>query len=438
MRLIVKLVFFLSIPLVWGHDNVDVFVPSDLNIVEPDASRPLLNKGYQEKLKEEYKSKYYEVWDINQYSGLDTKGYLESLYERYSINGKYFGQNKKPWSGEELNRYIHSADIDGFPNMFRKGISLHATNARLLPTHKPLFLDHSLAGEGYPFDYLQNSSIWPSTPLLIVHRSQDRAWYYCIAPFVEGWVMAKDIAFVSEDFISRWTEHDIGVLIEDEYPLEAQDRFLTSGYIGTVLPVIISTPLDHTIMVAKDQGDGNAEAIEVRVSWKVLAGKNYIATEKNFLSLITKLYGSPYGWGGAYFTRDCSALLRDLYAPFGIWLPRNSDSQINAGTEIYNITDLEKVDKVREIRERAIPYLSLIYKPGHIVMYLGVHKDTMMIFHSIWGIRTNNLSVMGRYIVGGTTITTLEPGIDMPHVSQTLLERFTSFNNLVDTESVID
>lgn len=44
------------------------------------------------------------------------------------------------------------------------------------------------------------------------------------------------------------------------------------------------------------------------------------------------MMGQHYGWGGMFGLRDCSAMTRDLLAPFGIWLPRNSVAQARTGS----------------------------------------------------------------------------------------------------------
>jgi cell wall-associated NlpC family hydrolase len=436
IRLILIAIIAFSSCGIKSHEIVQVYDPDDLQIEGREAEREIISRDYQEKLRDSYKDKYYRVWESNAYNGTDTKAYLSGLYKRYSRGGRYFAQNKRPWSEKESDRYISSANLGDFPSMNKRAITLHATNARLLPTSKPMFLDEALAGEGYPFDYLQNSAIWASTPLKIVHQSEDLAWYYCISPFVEGWIMAKDIALVDNGFIDSWMSKDIGILLEDEYPLTSGSGFITSGYIGMVLPISNSDPLKHTVMVAK-HGEKRYAAIEyAMVGIEKIADENYRPTKNNFLSLIQKLYGSPYGWGGAYFTRDCSALLRDIYSPFGIWLPRNSGSQIAAGEKIFDIEGLSNSGKMRELRDSALPCLSLIYKPGHIVMYLGTHNNQMMIFHSVWGVKTKNLTALGRYIIGGTTITDLEPGKYLPYVEETLLDRFTKFNTLIPEEGL--
>ena len=46
----------------------------------------------------------------------------------------------------------------------------------------------------------------------------------------------------------------------------------------------------------------------------------------------------PYGYGGLYDNRDCSAMTRDLFAPFGLYLPRNSSEQARGGKVVPLLT----------------------------------------------------------------------------------------------------
>lgn len=55
---------------------------------------------------------------------------------------------------------------------------------RALPTDDPLFNDPRQAGEGYPFDNLQMSSLRPGTPVYTLTKSKDQRWQYVVSPAV--------------------------------------------------------------------------------------------------------------------------------------------------------------------------------------------------------------------------------------------------------------
>ncbi|GAB5465952.1 MAG: NlpC/P60 family N-terminal domain-containing protein [Candidatus Kapaibacteriales bacterium] len=396
----------------------------------------LLKKDYVDELREEYKDRFFRVWDDITFTS-DSRDYILSLYSRYKTPGRYFGQNHKEWENEKLNSYIDNADFSSAPTLKKNAISVYATNARLLPTIKPLFLSPDMAGEGYPFDYLQNSAIWPGTPLKIFHTSKDGAWYYCSAPFVEGWIESKDIAICDDSFVKEYKKNDIGIIKKDEISaIDNNGQFISTLYIGTAISVLNSQTGIISCLIPKRDEDGNAVIATTNIRKDQITLKNDRVYVKDFYDLVKETIGSPYGWGGAYFTRDCSALIRDIYSVFGIWLPRNSGAQIKAGKESTGLEGMSKKQKYEKIDSVAIPLLSLIYKKGHIVIYMGYHSNIMMIYHSAWGVKTSSLMNRGRYVMGGAVLTELEPGKDMPLVEETFMDSFSSFTNLVPKDDL--
>jgi hypothetical protein len=107
-------------------------------------------------------------------------------------------------------------------------------------------------------------------------------------------------------------------------------------------------------------------------------------------------------------------MTRDFFTPFGIWLPRHSEDQVK---EVGTYVDLQRLDpaqKEKIILEKGIPYLSLLWRKGHVMLYIGEQNDRALIFHNAWGIKTMDLSGReGRKIIGKAVITTLYPGEEL-------------------------
>jgi hypothetical protein len=155
--------------------------------------------------------------------------------------------------------------------------------------------------------------------------------------------------------------------------------------------------------------------------------------KKNLKAIINEVEKTNYGWGGIYNQRDCSSMLRDLYAPFGIWLPRNSSQQAKIGKVIF-LKDKTDKEKVQIIKEKAIPFKTLLYKRGHIVLYLGTYNEKIIIFHNAWGIKTKKDGVEGRYVVGKPVYTTLQFGRGLKDYDETseILKNLISMNILIN------
>jgi hypothetical protein len=145
--------------------------------------------------------------------------------------------------------------------------------------------------------------------------------------------------------------------------------------------------------------------------------------------------GQPYGWGGLYGNRDCSATLQDLFTPFGIELPRNSRDQIEAGPAV-DLSGLDREAKLARIREAGVPWRTLLYKPGHILLYLGELDGEPVALHTMWGVKTRGpWGREGRRVVGATVITTLSPGTELDRLAPDgdLLESLTALRVLGET-----
>ena len=145
--------------------------------------------------------------------------------------------------------------------------------------------------------------------------------------------------------------------------------------------------------------------------------------------LSNRLINQSYGWGGLYNNRDCSSMIRDLFTPFGIWFPRNSKSQKNVGKS-KNISKLSDKKKESYILNNAIAYKTLLWLPGHIMLYIGKENNKPLVFHNIWGLRT--IDEMKRLIIGKAVITTLTPGSEISYIDKSF-----NFLNQIQSMSII-
>jgi hypothetical protein len=106
-------------------------------------------------------------------------------------------------------------------------------------------------------------------------------------------------------------------------------------------------------------------------------------------------------------------MIKDLFAPFGLWLPRHSADQAKEGGTFIDLQKLSPKEKELMILKQGIPYLTLIWRRGHIMLYIGSYQGRVLVFHNLWGVRTKDfLGRETRKIVGHAAITTLHPGIE--------------------------
>ena len=340
----------------------------------------------------------------------------------YLKNRQWYGINRLPLPRIWIRKQLTRCRYEELGTLNRPAITLTRTDLRLLPTRAPLFQKPWLEGEGYPFDYNQNSAVHPFTPLLISHTTHDGGWSFVKTPFASGWVPSRDIYPLSSKNVDRFVKARLIAPLNDRHPLyDAAGRFVTYADIGTLLPV---TAKGKPLLLCRCR----RKPLLGRPPSPPFAAEVLPMTADRVALVIGQLLHQPYGWGGIAGFRDCSATTRDFFMPFGIWLPRNSGAQAKVG-RVLSLKGLSAKEKEAKIKALGIPFRTLLHLPGHIMLYVGQAKGRAWVLHTMWGIHTKN---NGRRIIGQTVISDLYLGADMPDVEKKdqLIEKIDSMNIL--------
>ncbi len=371
----------------------------------------------------DFLQKRYTPWLLNR---VDTASSSVTWAIRYYEKRTLFGENRLPLLKSRWSRWIENLNYDALNRMKRHAVTIRPSNLRLFPSERPIFFDPSSAGEGYPFDYNQNSAIKAFTPLLVSHLSRDGGWAFVQTPFALGWLKIEDIAFVSQKQIDRIMKMPMVTVVKEGAALyDGKQNFLFYAKTATLFPLIREEDGFYRILVPKEiDRQARFEESLIPLTW---AKRMPLSFDRTNIALIASgLLGEPYGWGGVAQDRDCSAMTRDFFAPFGIWLPRNSKAQAKVG-KVISLKGLSKREKERMIIKNGIPFLTLVHLPGHIMLYVGTKNKNAYVMHNIWGIRTED---GGRYLIAKAVITRLDLGMEIPEADKKSLpiERIDSMN----------
>lgn len=394
------------------------FADLDLNLVnyaiKPDA---------QEQLAENYIKQYFSPWVSITYSTLSStaiKQQMGNILHTFQQT-KGCGANGQLIRSSWLEKLGKNANVVNFPSLEKKAIILRDTQSRLLPTEEPYFNQWTAKGsDGYPFDRIQQSLIPANTPVLVQHISDDGSWYLVVTPSYYAWVKGQDLAFTSSDFIHQWQTNNYVVSTLDRLIAPPSFDFPSlSLRIGNIYSIKNTTNQYHEILIATNNSDNEAIIKNVKVPIAFLNPFPIPAKLTAIIELANQFLGKPYGWGGMYGYRDCSATTMDLMSPFGLWLPRNSGDQINTGTKI-DLKGLSSSIKEKIIKEQGIPFLTLLHLPGHIGLYIAGEKEPHFL-QNAWG-------------YGGTVVTPLfAKDID----GCSYIDCIDSLTNLVSNEQII-
>lgn len=395
--------------------SVDKWLPAG-----SDANTPLMDEATQQKYFAALKTRYFGLgrdenspWNAAYIASVLKEGPEAvrdaSVNQLLSDKSVLWGQNFRPHSARWKTEVRGNADTEishDYHPAYR-AIAIRETLVRVLPTDDPAFDDYRLAGQGYPFDNLQMSSIRPGVPVYILTTSRDERWRYVCTPTVTGWVHSEDVAPVSQGFVTEWVamaNRNLGAIIRDSVSVADGSRFFFTARPGTILPFRKLRPGTFQVAVPTQGRGDSAERHWVTLDDNAFVSMPWQMVPGHLATLLRTMGDRPYGWGNNVFHNDCSAELRSLLMPFGIFLPRNSAAQIQSAARVIDLSKEDVNARLAYLKDHGKPFRTLIYIPGHTMLYIGNAvvngQNVPMTYQDLWGLRPKNGK--SRSIVGGS------------------------------------
>lgn len=374
-----------------------------------------------------FESQYFSVWNIE--TPKETKEDVQWAFNVFKAGNSY-AENLKLHKNSFFDEMKENSQYEKYSSLNRRAIALKELNIRAFPTMRPLLRDPEKAGEGFPFDYLQNSTIHANKPLFATHYSRDREWVHIVSSFAYGWVKSDEIVFLEEKHTDLWQKAEQVVVIKEGVPIYSlEGDFLFKSKIGMMFALISEDENYYTVLTVSSYKSSQPLYLHSKISKDTVHKGVLSFNSKNINIVFDEMLKSNYGWGGMYGQRDCSSTLRDAFIPFGIWLPRNSLQQSKLG-DVISLEGLSDEAKIATIKEKATAFKTLLYKQGHIVLYVGTYKGKVVVFQNTWGIKTDKDGIEGRFIVGKTLFSTLQIGEDLKEYDEDagLLRNLKSMN----------
>ncbi len=184
-------------------------------------------------------------------------------------------------------------------------------------------------------------------------------------------------------------------------------QFLFSAYIGSIFPrVDNSSTLSKKLMIPSIK-NGHAVIKYAEIPNQNTADMPLMVTQRNIANILSSLTGRPYGWNGSYFYNDCSSELKNFFASFGIWLPKESASQPRYG-RMVDMSYASPEQRISYLMENGKPFLTIIYIGGRVVMYIGNYPNSYnkesplmaMSYQDVWGLHPAGVNT--RIVIGGS------------------------------------
>ncbi|MCE3046845.1 SH3 domain-containing protein [Helicobacter kayseriensis] len=315
-----------------------------------------------------------------------------------------YGENLEANTLEYTQGILQNMQIKKYPSASQMALVIKDTNVRAVPTMRPRFSKPN----GYPFDRWQNSLIFYGTPVLITHYDVSGRYAHIQTNFVYGWVEVADLALVSKTQAKELLNIKTFVMPNNDTQSikDKEGRYLTQMRVGKLFMLDDKKQM----LLFQRTSSGNLKISKTTADLSDFHSFPQAFSQKAVAYYINLLVGQKYGWGGMYESRDCSAFIRDIFGNFGLYLPRNSYAQAQYGNHQIGLDSLKLPQKESMILQNAIPFATILWLKGHIMLYIGKDQEgRAMVAHSGWSVQSSNLWEKKEHKLGGVVITTLTP-----------------------------
>jgi cell wall-associated NlpC family hydrolase len=328
-------------------------------------------------------------------------------------------------TGSELGSLRDSLELDAIPDRVPMNFALvvHRAPLRTFPTTQRVF---SKPGD-YDIDRFQESALFPGTPVAMLHASRDGRWRFVLAPNYAAWIQADALARGPRDEVLAYatkqprlvvTGSGVRTVFDPARP--ALSRLPLD--MGVHLPLLADWPRDapvsgqaayaaRVVQLPLRDSDGRLQLVPALVPRAEDARVGDLPlTRANLLRQAFKLLGERYGWGHDDDGRDCSGFLSDVFATFGVRMPRNTGDQ--AGSPVFAHESFDdgasRGDRMRAIG--ALQVGDLVYIPGHVLMVVGFENGAPWMIHDVQGVSVRDGGgELRRIPLNGVSVTPLLP-----------------------------
>jgi cell wall-associated NlpC family hydrolase len=335
-----------------------------------------------------------------------------------------YADDGRALAADELASLQDSLALDAIPYSVpvRFGLIVHRAALRTFPTMQRVF---SKPGDS-DIDRFQESALFPGAPVAVLHASRDGRWRFVLAQNYAAWVQADALAEGSREDVLGYAAKrpqlvatGSGVRTVFDPTRSALSQLPLD--MGVHLPWLADWPRDTPV-----SGQATYSAWVVSVPMRGAHGDLQLVpaliprgqdvrvgdlplSRANLLRQAFKLLGERYGWGHDYDGRDCSGFLSDVFATFGVRMPRNTGDQAKSPVFAHESFD---ESASREQRMRAVAALQvgdLVYIPGHVLMVVGFEHGEPWVIHDVQGVSVREGGTLRRIPLNGVSVTPLLP-----------------------------
>lgn len=354
----------------------------------PESKKFIMKAEDIEAFNEKVLSANSGVKDIFKLPGIVKGSYLNDGFARtraYLEEKGYFNaQNRKLDSSYYDTVFLNVGSADQAVHV-RYGVITRETNARVIPTYD-LAKNKGTKGS---FDHFQAAQIDSGTPVVVLHQSRDSRWFYIESDCVSGWVAAADVALGEKPKVQYFAQARplviTGKSISFYFDPGLRDYALEMD-MGSTLPYLLKNGSVYEVVLPCRAPDGSLFFRSGYTDIKSDVSRGYLPyTLESLYSQAFKMLDVPYVWGSKQDgAEDCSGFIMSVFRCFGFRIARHSANQARSNpARLIRVSDLSEKDKIQLLKKME-GHPALLYKPGHIMLYLGFIGERAYVIHSMW------------------------------------------------------
>lgn len=324
-----------------------------------------------------------------------------------------------------LQALQHEVAMDNVPAevLVRHALVTKRADLRTFPTATRVF---SRAGDT-DIDRFQESALFPGTPVLVLHESRSRDWVFVLSGRYAAWMRRDHLAPGPATEVFGYADRQpwlvvTGARVETVYTPEQPQLSRLSLDMGTRVPLREDWPEDQPVNGQLPAGayvielpirgkDGKLRIAQALLPRSVDVATDYLPlTPRHLLTQGFKFLGERYGWGHSYDARDCSGFVSEVYAGFGVQMPRNTSDQGKspAFNRLQVPTTMTRDERIA-LMKTLVPG-DLVYIPGHVMMVVGHEDGLTYVIHDTPGVRYRDAQGQStHYPLNAVSVTPLEP-----------------------------
>ena len=356
----------------------------------PDGDKPYLSGKEILSVNRSMREKSSSLTDLMQFPAQVSKTDLEEMmlsaqqdFREMSSPEEHYDADGSPISQESYQEAKENCNLSalGEKTPVRYALTAERTNLRLLPTRKNYFDDPDFRH----YDDLQGTALDPAEPVIVLAESRDGAFAFVRTRNYMGWVSRGAIAFADRPQWEHYVQpRDFLVVTANKKDVPVGGAWHVLFQMGSVIPLRSPElqPDGTWLALVPVEVNGVMHEAEVKIPDDGTVHKGWLpCTKNNFVRQAMRFLGDVYGWGGMEDSVDCSSFVGDVYRSMGLELPRDADQQELAMPRSMDLSGLSTAERLKELKKA--PVGSLLFKPGHVMMYLGEDDSgTPLAIHS--------------------------------------------------------